>query len=156
MEAASRDDLNKLHERMFMASWHGLELVVRRLADLGVDIRAFDDEYVRWASRGGHLATVRFLVSLGADVCAAGHECMLAAAFGGHATVVRYLVAAGAYARNAPPRSVAVSYQASAFGRAARRAYFAWVPRCYDRGRRVGRRMARRNLRDYQRLSSPR
>ena len=38
--------------------------------------------------------------------------------------------------------------------RAARRLYFAWVPRCYDRRRRAGRRAARRNLRDFRLLAN--
>ena len=38
--------------------------------------------------------------------------------------------------------------------RAARAVFFWWVPRCYDRGRRAGRRMTRRNLREYLRLAA--
>ena len=45
-------------------------------------------------------------------------------------------------------------YELRRRARAPRVAYFWWVPRCFDRGRRSGRRMARRNFRAFRLASS--
>ena len=161
------------------ASASGQLSIVRYLAELGANIHARDDECLRRASAGGHLAVVQFLVGLGADTHARDDECVREASANGHLSVVRYLVGLGAniravgdwairqasrYGYSTIVRHLAEfganvalpmvkQHLASAAepGRAAQQLYFAWVPRCYDR-RRVGRRMTRRNFRDYLRL----
>ena len=151
------------------ASFQGHLRVVQYLVYRGADIRDAVNHCVRVASLRGHLALVRYLVSIGADIRASKNQCVRWASRSGHFAAAQYLVSAGAdiradanwYARLS--RRVEVASLLVAFGAprglipraidalaptagGIRAVYFWWVPRCYDRGRRAGRRMARRSL----------
>ena len=99
------------------------------------------------------VAVMRYLVSLGADT----RECAQLAGSVQESTlgVARYLVSLGAAqaCRGEVARLlVAFGAPAPSLPGAARAAYLWWGPRCYARGRRAGRRMARRNYLEYRRL----
>ena len=168
-----------IHGCVRSASYLGRRATVQLLIKFGADIRRWDDYCVRWASTGGYLSIVQNLVNHGADIHANNNECLHGAAKGGHGAVVRYLVSVGAVIRanctqtlSAFGRTDIVRYLVTAGacepigkyarwpaddagakrGRAARCAYLWWVPRCYDRGRRAGRRMGRRNFAAYARM----
>ena len=58
------------------------------------------------------------------------------------------------FQRNTPHLAKRSRLHVKIRARAARRAYFWWVPLCFDRGRRAGRRTARRNLAAFRRLTA--
>ena len=154
---------------------------VRYLVSIGVDIRAGHDRCVQSAAAAGWLRTVRYLVSIGADVRAAGDKCLIYAAVEQNEEVMQYVIGLGAdvracnsYARALGPgghgsrinsvlkarggaRTLLVGKKYLEGLAAATRVIYSavlarWIPRCYDRRRRAGRRMGRRNLAAFRRL----
>ena len=160
------------------ASENGHEAVVRYVVARGADIRAHDNLCVREAAASGHLSVIKFLVSIGADIRACESRSLWQAAAEGHLGVVQFLVACGANIDDrdniGPTPEIRIygiahflfsrgssidigandcaDLNARACTRAARRVYFAWVPRCFDLARRSGRRARARNFRAFRRL----
>ena len=146
------------------ASEYGNLAVVRYLVGVGADIHVRNEECVQEASWGNHVAVVRYLVSLGADVRAQDDLAIRWAYLNESADAMQYLAEVGANILNcvnvpslpierrlALSRSSMLSNGAN-HRRAVQQLYFGWIPRCYNRGRRAGRRMTRRNLCDYLRV----
>ena len=138
--AVNFEDATVLNSCLIVAACEGHEAVARYLVGLGADPHA--SMPIARASINGRLAVVRLLVGFGVSR-ALFDQCIWFATYHERPKVVHYLagLAAGASGRAAEHR------------RAAGQAYFWWVPRCYDRGRRAGRRAARRNFRAYLRLA---
>ena len=151
------------------ASAGGHLAVMRFLFERGADIRARNNKCVRAAMFGGHLKVMLYLASLGADPL--GNGGIQGSAHAPNDATLRYLVAIGgdiiwfAYMHGVPLSTPMVQRNLSYLtrrirllvrlrSRAARRAYFWWVPLCFDRGRRAGRRAARRNLAAFRRLAA--
>ena len=61
-----------------------------------VDITAYINHAIRWASRYGHLQVVKYLVSQGADITEIDNYAVCVASKNGHLEVVKYLVSQGA------------------------------------------------------------
>ena len=149
------------------AIMYGRVKVVQYLVGLGVDIRDGDGFYVRMAVQYGQAAIVKLLIELGGVI---DGNYLMQAVLGSHEAVVRVLVSHGVGASNKNIAQMALVPGCTAILRelsratppaallrlAARRLYSAvlatWVPRCYDRRRRAGRRMGRRNFAAFRRI----
>ena len=153
---------------MELASSRGhLEIVRFLVEERGVDARVDGDIYLQKATEGGRDAVVRYLIGRGADFHARSEHCLFVAVRNYHLNLVKFLVSAGADPRICWACNPSSQIHLTLLGvypgtrikqgtlpcaRAASRLYFAWLPRCFDRGRRAGRRMARRNFRAFRRL----
>ena len=164
-------DVVRVHDCAIEAARSGCESLVRYVVELGADTRALLG--MMWMGGRLRVPVMRYLIAGGADIYAwGGTSCINDAALFGNFELMRYLASIGVDARacvmqmwDAPPEDII--YYLIGRGawpgkqneridlnrvRAASLLYFAWVPRCFDRGRRAGRRMARRNFRTFRRL----
>ena len=125
------------------AAIYGRERVARFLVSIGAP--AYEPNYARLAATYNEFGVMRFLVSIGTAVGGAFRIIVLSAS-----DDMQYLYVCGVISLRIKWRCA--EYERSRLARAAGVAYFWWVPRCYDRRRRAGRRSARRNYSGFQRL----
>ena len=127
--------------------------IVRYLVSIGGAIREIDYGIVRISFAWGYVAIVRYIVALGMKFT--DYDDLESPDSRHQKRFARYLASIGVAPRRHHAR-VAFAQIRAASEKAARRlysaAFAAWVPRCYDRRRRAGRRMGRRNLAAFRRL----
>ena len=131
--------------------------IVKYLVSQGADIKFDNNRLVRVASKSGNLEVLKYLVLQGVNVQTAIYK---SSHYGHNYEVVKYLISKGApiniLSKSAHKYiSFCEKMQEKNRIRAQKIIYYWWIPICYDMKRECGKRMAQKNLKEYEKITNP-
>jgi len=86
---------NNINEFLFCYTRKGHLEIVKYLVKNGADVRAKNDEALKWFVKNKNLNVVKYLVENGADVRAKNNEALRCSELNGYLEIVKYLIEQG-------------------------------------------------------------